>query len=115
MRGVFKIGVCVSASAMALVMALSARVETQDIVDARLAASDEATATRTSASTSTSGAVTDAPAGFDGLSNGFAEEFCQRQDELVDSPNSPQIDDDECNFGLAAEEFTGPETEADGV
>jgi CxxC motif-containing protein (DUF1111 family) len=58
---------------------------------------------------------TEAPTGFDGESNGFAEEFCARQDELVSSPNSPQIPDDECNFEAAEEEFTGPETVADGV
>jgi CxxC motif-containing protein (DUF1111 family) len=58
---------------------------------------------------------TEAPTGFDGRSNGFAEEFCARQDELVSSPNSPKIPDDECNFEAAEEEFTGPETVADGV
>jgi CxxC motif-containing protein (DUF1111 family) len=90
MRGVFKVGVCVSASALALVMALSARVETQS-------------------------GVTDAPAGFDGLNNAFIDEFCANQEDLVNSPNSPLIDDDECNADAAVEEFTGPETEADGV
>ena len=55
MQGVFRIGVCVAASALALVMALGARVETQS-------------------------GVIDAPAGFDVASNGFAEEFCARQD-----------------------------------
>jgi len=58
---------------------------------------------------------TEAPTGFDGASNGFAEEFCARQDELVNSPNSPMIPDDECNFEAAEEEFTGPESVADGV
>jgi CxxC motif-containing protein (DUF1111 family) len=90
MQGVFKVGVCVSASALALVMALSARVETQS-------------------------GVTDAPAGFDGLSAAFIDEFCANQEDLVDSPNSPLIDDDECNAAAATEEFTGPETEDDGV
>ena len=58
---------------------------------------------------------TEAPAGFDGLSNGFAEEFCANQGVLTDSPNSPPIPDDECNFVAAVEEFTGPETVADGL
>jgi Di-haem oxidoreductase, putative peroxidase len=58
---------------------------------------------------------TEAPAGFDGRSNGFAEEFCARQDELVSSPNSPKIPADECNFEAAEEEFTGPESVADGI
>ena len=90
MQGVFRVGVCVAASALALVMALGARVETQS-------------------------GVTDAPAGFDVASNGFAEEYCARQTALTDSPNSPAIPRDECSFDTAAEEFTGPETVADGV
>jgi CxxC motif-containing protein (DUF1111 family) len=57
----------------------------------------------------------EAPAAFDGLSNGFAEEFCANQDRLTDSPNSPQIPDDECNFDAAVEEFIGPEGVADGL
>jgi CxxC motif-containing protein (DUF1111 family) len=59
--------------------------------------------------------VEEAPAGFEVESNGFAEEFCADQDSLVDSPNSPQIPEDECNFDAAAEEFTGPEGVADGL
>ena len=82
MQGVFRVGVCVAASALALVMALGARVETQN------------------------GAI-DAPAGFDTTSNGFAEEFCADQKSLANSPNSPMIDDDECTFDIAAEEFAG--------
>ena len=58
---------------------------------------------------------TEAPAGFDGGSNGFAEEFCANQGALTNSPNSPEIPDDECNFDAAVEEFTGPETVADGL
>jgi len=59
--------------------------------------------------------VTEAPAGFELESNGFAEQFCANQEALVDSPNSPLIEDDECNFDAALEEFTGPETVADGL
>jgi CxxC motif-containing protein (DUF1111 family) len=59
--------------------------------------------------------VEDAPDGFELESNGFAEQFCANQDNLVDSPNSPQIPEDECNFDAALEEFTGPETVADGL
>jgi CxxC motif-containing protein (DUF1111 family) len=58
---------------------------------------------------------TEAPTGFRVESNGFAEEFCLNQDALTNSPNSPQIPDDECDFDAAAEEFTGPETTADGL
>ena len=57
MPGVFRVGMCISASALALVMALSASVETQEAV------------------------VTDAPVGFDTTSNGFAEEFCANQEK----------------------------------
>jgi CxxC motif-containing protein (DUF1111 family) len=58
---------------------------------------------------------TEAPTGFDGGSNGFAEEFCANQAALTNSPNSPQIPDVECEFDAAVEEFTGPETVADGL
>jgi CxxC motif-containing protein (DUF1111 family) len=56
-------------------------------------------------------AVVEAPTGFDGESNGFAEEFCANQTRLS-RPNavSPLIPEDECNFETAVEEFTGPET-----
>src|SRR5512134_3665797 len=57
----------------------------------------------------------EAPTGFDGRSNGFAEEFCANQHLLTDSPNSPQIPDEECNLEAAEEEFTGPESVADGL
>src|SRR5687767_11154845 len=59
--------------------------------------------------------VTDAPTGFAVVSNGFAEEFCANQAALTDSPNSPTIPNDECDFDTALEEFTGPETVADGL
>jgi CxxC motif-containing protein (DUF1111 family) len=58
---------------------------------------------------------TEAPTGFVVASNGFAEEFCARQAQLVDSRNSPMIPDDECDFATAVEEFTGPESVADGL
>jgi CxxC motif-containing protein (DUF1111 family) len=59
--------------------------------------------------------ATEAPAGFDGGSNGFAEEFCRDQDRLVSSPNSPKIPAEECNLEAAEEEFIGPESVADGL
>ena len=58
--------------------------------------------------------ATEAPTGFGG-SNGFLAEFCANQNNLVNSPNSPMIPDDECNDDAAVEEFTGPETTADGL
>ena len=61
------------------------------------------------------GSITDAPTGFALISNGFAEEFCANQAALTNSPNSPLIPDGECDFDAALEEFTGPETIADGL
>jgi len=58
---------------------------------------------------------TEARAGFTLASNGFAEEFCANQARLTESPNSPMIPAAECNFDTAVEEFTGPETVADGL
>jgi len=106
MRGVFRVGVCICASALALVMALGARVETQS--------GFAETSARTGGAPSAA-AIADAPTGFDVASNGFAEEFCARQQEMAKSPISPYIDASECAFSVAAEEFTGPETEADGL
>jgi len=63
----------------------------------------------------TQSGVTDAPAGFDVVSNGFAEEFCNRQNHLTNSPNSPQIDSDECSFDTAIEEFSESQAEEDGI
>ena len=57
----------------------------------------------------------DAPTGLAAVSNGFAEEFCANQASMTNAVNSPQIPADECNFDAAAEEFLGPETEADGL
>jgi CxxC motif-containing protein (DUF1111 family) len=64
----------------------------------------------------------EAPTGFDvdtgenAVSpNGFTEEFCANQAALTNSPNSPRIPTNECDFETAAEEFTGPEGLADGL
>ena len=102
MKGLFRVGVCVSASALALMMALSARVETQSGL----------TETAVTAATAV---ITDAPTGFDVASNGFAEEFCANQDHLANSPNSPEIETDECTFDSATIEFTESQTEDDGI
>lgn len=63
----------------------------------------------------TQSGATEAPTGFDLVSNGFAEEFCANQDALTDSPNSPMIPADECNFDASLGEFTGPEGIVDGL
>jgi CxxC motif-containing protein (DUF1111 family) len=87
MRGTVRVLVVVWACALAGAIVFSDRVETQTIRDA--------------------------PTGFG--SNGFLAEFCANQLNLVDSPNSPLIPADECNAEAAEEEFTGPETPADGL
>jgi len=58
----------------------------------------------------------EAPTGFDGGSNGFADEFCRNQGGLAqETPDSPRIPADECNFATAVAEFTGPEDTAAGL
>jgi CxxC motif-containing protein (DUF1111 family) len=91
-------------------MAFSARVESQSVAGALSAFAEGRTGGAT-----VQAAVTEAPAGFDVLSNGYAEQYCADQDHYSNSPNSPAIDDDECSFDSALEEFGGTETEADGV
>jgi len=71
------------------------------------------------------GPPTEAPAGFDLEGNGFLDEFCDNQDALTQgstSPKIPTVDDprtpeneNECTEEAAEEEFTGPETIADGL
>src|SRR5206468_3020081 len=72
-------------------------------------------ATNSESQLSLLGDLTEAPTGFVVASNGFAEEFCARQGDLVNSINSPMIPDTECNFDRAVEEFTGPSSIADGL
>lgn len=57
----------------------------------------------------------EAPVGIHAESNGFAEEFCSRQQDLANSSNSPLIPPSQCKFSVALEEFTGPEGVDDGV
>jgi hypothetical protein len=92
---------------LALVMALSARVETQS--------SFAETLVRAGAAATAAAVITDAPSGFDAASNGFAEEYCARQKHLTNTDSSPGVDDDECSFDDAAAEFGAHETEADGI
>jgi CxxC motif-containing protein (DUF1111 family) len=58
---------------------------------------------------------TPAPTGFVVESNGFAEEYCANQAAYANSPNSPPIPEEECDFEEAADEFTGPETVEEGL
>jgi CxxC motif-containing protein (DUF1111 family) len=57
----------------------------------------------------------EAPSGFDLADNGFVREYCARQGEYNRSNAHPRIPPEECNFETALEEFTGPESVADGV
>jgi len=59
--------------------------------------------------------ITEAPTGFNVVSNGFAEEFCKNQAGLVNSPNSPMIPAEDCSFAEAVARFTGPAGIADGL
>jgi CxxC motif-containing protein (DUF1111 family) len=58
---------------------------------------------------------TEAPTGFSPQSNGFAEEFCSRQQTLVNSSNSPMIPPSQCKFSTAAEEFSESEDTEEGL
>jgi CxxC motif-containing protein (DUF1111 family) len=59
---------------------------------------------------------TEAPAGFRVEDNGFAEEFCANQAALAnETPDSPRIPEDACNFETAVEAFTGPRDTAAGL
>ena len=71
----------------------------------------------TAPQTQTQTGPTEAPTGFAVVDNGFAAEFCANEDGLtnVDPRLSPGTPDGECDFDAAAEEFKGPETEADGL
>ena len=94
MRSTFRAGLCVWAAATALVIVVSFndRVETDG--------------------------VTEAVTGFDGESNGFAEEFCANQDSLVNSPNSPKIPsggEDGCSYEAAVEEFAETDDINEGI
>ena len=69
-----------------------------------------------SARTQSAPPPTEAVTGFDGGSNGFAEEFCAHQSDLAEeTPDSPAIPADQCSFAAAVTEFTGPEETADGL
>jgi len=63
----------------------------------------------------TTGGVTDAPTGFDGRSNGFAEEYCANQRALKDSAYSPEIPAALCNFGAAVDQFAEIDDIAEGI
>jgi CxxC motif-containing protein (DUF1111 family) len=62
------------------------------------------------------GGPTEAPAGFRVEDNGFAAEFCADQAALAEeTPESPRIPADVCNFETAVAAFTAPEDTAAGL
>jgi CxxC motif-containing protein (DUF1111 family) len=63
----------------------------------------------------TVGGVTDAPTGYDGRSNGFAEEYCANQRALRDSHNSPEIPAALCNFDAAVDQFAEIDDIEEGI
>jgi CxxC motif-containing protein (DUF1111 family) len=110
MRNAFSIGVCLGAAALAAAITFNDRVLSQQNGEG-LAASTALTST----ATVTAIPVTEAPAGFDGQSNGFAEEYCDNQAALSHTTQSPDIPKAECSFDSAVEEFGAHEEDDEGV
>jgi CxxC motif-containing protein (DUF1111 family) len=112
MRNAFSVGVCLGAAALAVAITFNDRVLSQqngEGLSARAETTSAATATATSIP------VTDAPAGFEVESNGFAEEFCANQAALSHSNESPDIPEIQCSFDSAIEEFGGHEDDDEGI
>jgi len=57
----------------------------------------------------------EAPTVFTLASNGFAQEFCDNQASLVNSPNSPMIPALQCSFDTAVTQFTEVEDVEEGL
>jgi Di-haem oxidoreductase, putative peroxidase len=114
MRSVYSLGVCLSAAALAVVITINDRVWTQDTEGGPQTAT-RAAADPTATLDAATAAATEAPTGFDLVSNGFTEEFCGNQDNLSHSTNSPKIPADECSFAAALGEFDGHESFAEGI
>lgn len=112
MRSIFSVGVCLSATALAVAITFNDRVSSQNgeggPQPAAQSAADQAAALNAMA-------ATEAPAGFELTSNGFAEEFCANQDNLSHSPNSPKIPAGDCSYAAALEEFDGHESFDAGI
>jgi CxxC motif-containing protein (DUF1111 family) len=112
MRNAFSIGVCLGAAALAAAITFNDRVLSQQNTEG-LAASAALASTATA--TATAIPVTDAPTGFDGQSNGYAEEYCASQAALSHTTESPDIPALECTFDAAVEEFGGHENDDEGI
>jgi len=112
MRNAFSVGVCLGAAALAAAITFNDRVLSQQNAEG-VAASAALASTATA--TATAIPVTDAPAGFDGQSNGYAEEYCANQAALSHTTESPDIPSLECTFDAAVEEFGGHESDDEGI
>src|SRR5215510_2526644 len=96
MRNAFSIGVCLGAAALAAAITFNDRVLSQQNGEGLSARAETALAGATA--TTNAIPITDAPTGFDGASNGYAEEYCSNQGALSHSSASPDIPEDECSF-----------------
>ena len=112
MRNAFSIGVCLGAAALAAAITFNDRVLSQQ--NGGLSASAE---TALAATTATVAAipVTDAITGFDGQSNGYAEEYCGEQAALSHTNESPDIPKQQCSYDSAVEQFGEHEEDDDGI
>ncbi|HEY7186060.1 MAG TPA: di-heme oxidoredictase family protein [Vicinamibacterales bacterium] len=113
MRNAFSVGVCLGAAALAAAITFNDRVLSQQNGEGLSARAETALAGTTA--TVTAIPVTEAPTGFDGKSNGYAEEYCSSQSALSHTTASPDIPDTECSYDSAVEEFGGHEEDSDGI
>jgi len=113
MRNAFSVGVCLGAVALAAAITFNDRVLSQQNGDNGLSARAEGISTTTA--TATAIPITDAPTGFDGASNGFAEEYCANQGELSNTTESPDIPRKNCSFDSAVEQFGEHEEDDEGI
>jgi CxxC motif-containing protein (DUF1111 family) len=112
MRNAFSVGVCLGAAALAAAITFNDRVLSQQNAEGLSASAGLAS---TATATATAIPVTEAPTGFDGASNGFAEEFCGNQAALSHTTASPGIPAAECSFDSAVDEFGGHEEDDEGI
>jgi CxxC motif-containing protein (DUF1111 family) len=117
MRSVFSVGVCLAAVALAAVITLNDQVSSQDAVaSAALQNAEGGPEPGAEAASTALVAIKDAETGFDGESNGFAEEFCADEGNLSHSPNSPRITPIRaCSFDAGADEFDEKSDEEEGL
>jgi CxxC motif-containing protein (DUF1111 family) len=112
MRNAFSVGVCLGAAALAVAITFNDRVLSQqngEGLSARAETTAEATATATAIP------ITDAVTGFDGASNGYAEEYCNNQGALSHTNESPDIPRNVCSFDSAVEQFGEHEGDDEGI